>query len=140
MCQLSAFHADVSCAQPGALGCNRFGEKVLDIFGKEVLVTRAKDIMGVVVIMVYAVIEIDISQIFDIIRVMDHGVPHLPYLIVDLPERRDECLPEPVVVDGGVLAWIVLIVLPHDVAPGRRYSPFHEVVPSNLGLTVVCAL
>ena len=48
MRQLSAFHVDVSCAQPGALDCNRFGELVLDIFGEEVLVTRAKEIMGVV--------------------------------------------------------------------------------------------
>ena len=140
MRQLSAFHADVSCAQPGALDCYRFGELVLDIFGEEVLVTRAKEIMGVVVIMADAVIELDIAQSFDVIRVMEHGIPNLPYLIVDRPERCDECLPELAVVYGRVLAWIFLIVLPHDVAPGRRYSPFHEVVPSNLGLTVVCAL
>ena len=57
MRQLSAFHADVSCAQPGALDCNRFGELVLDIFGEEVLVTRAKEIMGVVVIMARSKLE-----------------------------------------------------------------------------------
>ena len=104
------------------------------------LVTRAKEIMGVVVIMVDAVIELDIAQSFDVIQVMEHSIPNLPYLIVDRPERCDECLPEPEVVYAGVLAWIVLIVLPHDVASGRRYSPFHEVVPSNLGLTMVCTL
>ena len=138
MRQLSAFHADVSCVQPGALGCNRFGELVLDMFGEEVLVTRAKEIMGVVVIMADAVIELDIAQSFDVIRVMEHGIPHLPYLIVDRPERCDECLPEPAVIYGWVLAWIVLIVLPHDVAPGRRYSPFHDLFPSNLSFLVVC--
>ena len=119
MRQLSAFHADVSCVQPGALGCNRFGELVLDMFGEEVLVNRAKEIMGVVVIMADAVIELDIAQSFDVIRVMEHGIPNLPYLIVNRPERCDECLPELVVVYGWVFAWIVFIVLPHDVAPGR---------------------
>ena len=93
--------------------------------------------MGIGVIMADAVIDLDISQSFDVIRVMEHGIPHLPYLILDLPERCDECLPEQAVVYGGVHAWIFLIVLPHDVAPSRRYSPFQEVVPSNLGLTVV---
>ena len=80
MRQLSAFHADVSCAQPGALDCNRFGELVLDIFGEEVLVTRAKDIMGVVVIMVYAVIELDIAQSFGVIRVMEYGIRNAHHL------------------------------------------------------------
>ena len=112
----------------------------MDIFREEVLVTRAKEIMGVVVIMADAVIEIDIAQSFNVVWVMEHGISNLPYLIVDRPERCDEYLPELVVVYGRVLTWIFLIVLSHDVAPGRRYLPFHEVVLSNLGLTVVCAL
>ena len=86
MRQLSAFREDVSCVKPCALVCNQFGDNVLDVFGKEVSVTRAKEIMGVVVIMVDAVVDLDIAQRFDVIWVMDHGVPHLPYLIVYLPE------------------------------------------------------
>ena len=53
---------------------------------KKVLVTRAKDIIRVVVVMADVVIELDIAQIFDVIWVMEHDIPHLPYLIVDRPE------------------------------------------------------
>ena len=92
---------------------------------------------GSVIICFDALINSDIREGGDVLRVVEHCISKFLYVVENCPKTCDEGCLEP----ASRLCHVSLVVghicLCHEVAPTIGYTALEEVTPSDSGLIVV---
>ena len=88
--------------------------------------------MGMGIRRVNAVVEFQICESIDIVRVAQQCTSGFPQDIVEVPEFCDKCFPTSEVMERFVVVVVSFVLLEHEVTPHGRDAALQKITPSNI--------